>query len=143
MDHREQAPAGCAPLSSLGIRLCALAVAVCMAAGGCTSARYIEPEAGGSFGETVLEALEPGQEVIVTRSDGSEVAGRMASFDGKRLEIGNGQGTVAVEVGDIAALEVREFSPAKTAVAGGAVSVGVLIALLGSAMMAMWGAILQ
>lgn len=114
-----------------------------MTAGGCTSVRYIEPEAGDSYGETVLEALEPGQEVIVTRADGSDVAGRVTSFDGKHLEIGNGQGRVAVEVEDIAALKVREFSPAKTAAAGGAVSAGVLIALMGSAMMAMWAAILQ
>ena len=51
--------------------------------------------------------------------------------------------SIAVQVDDIAALKVREFSRAKTAAASGEVTIGVLIAIMVSSVIARFDDMLQ
>ncbi|MCY4531242.1 MAG: hypothetical protein OXC84_02735 [Gammaproteobacteria bacterium] len=82
--------------------------------------------------QAILDALEPGQQVIITRTDKSRIAGNVISFDNQDMVLRHGQDLVTVPIHDIVALMVREHSRAKTAAVSGSVTIGVLVAFVAS-----------
>lgn len=102
------------------VTLCSIA----LVAAGCTSTRNLNPERHAGK----LAALEKGDQIILTRTDGARVALSVVSADDRQVVGTDGRGVQRThEWADVADIEITEFSPARTALAAGGAAAAVYL----------------